>query len=79
MMFIFGKSSSNVVKLIFGAINLFCAIKTVYTASLAPAIQHSCPVIDFVEETGVFSPKTVSMVAASTRSPVGVDVAWALI
>ena len=53
------ESSSGFSKFILGATNEFCIIKTEYTISLAPAIQHSWPVIDFVELTnGLCSPKT---------------------
>ena len=38
-------------KLILGATKLFCIMRIEYTASLAPAIQFSWPVMDFVEET----------------------------
>jgi len=51
-----------------------------YTISLAPAIQHSCPVMDLVELSGVpASPNTVYNAFASLASPAGVEVAWALI
>src|ERR1700749_5086456 len=72
--------SSGFSKLMFGAINEFCIISMEYTISLAPAIQHSCPVIDLVELTkGEASPKTSYIAFASLASPAGVDVACAFI
>ena len=57
IIFSLAEASSGVVKLILGAIKLFCIISTEYITSLAPAIQHSCPVIDLVELTGILLPK----------------------
>ena len=51
-------SSSGVSKLMLGAIKSCCIISMLYMSSLAPAIQHSCPVIDLVELTGVLLPNT---------------------
>ena len=48
--------------------------------SLAPAIQHSWPVMLLVELTGMLaSPNTACSALASLASPAGVEVAWALI
>src|SRR6187200_1976398 len=78
--FNFAESSSGFSKFMLGATNEFCIINTEYTISLAPAIQHSWPVIDFVELTnGLYSPKTSLIALASLASPAGVDVACALI
>ena len=43
--------SSGVSKLMFGAIKSCCIISIAYMISLAPAIQHSCPVMELVELT----------------------------
>ena len=70
------ESSSGDSKLILGAINELFNIINDYTISLAPAIQHSCPVIDFVELTkGLELPKTSCIAFASLASPIGVEVA----
>ena len=72
-------SGSMSVRLMFGATKPFCIIKIEYTASLEPAIQHSCPVIDFVELIHVWLfPNRRDRAKASCLSPCGVDVAWAL-
>ena len=42
------ENSSGFSKLMFGATKLCFIIMMLYTISEAPAIQHSCPVIDFV-------------------------------
>src|ERR1700754_5105502 len=72
--------SSGFSKLILGATKEFSIISIEYTISLAPAIQHSWPVIDLVELTsGRKAPKTSSSAFASLASPAGVEVACALI
>lgn len=58
MIWSFCESSSRASILMFGAIKSFCIIRIEYTSSLAPAIQHSCPVMDLVELTGVWLPKS---------------------
>ena len=71
--------SSGFSKLMFGATKLFCIISTEYTASLAPAIQHSWPVIDLVLLMRAWRPRNIlSKALASYMSPCGVEVAWAL-
>src|SRR5688572_22334762 len=80
MIFRLAECSSGVSKLIFGAMKEFSIIGMEYTISLAPAIQHSCPVMDFVELTGVLaSPNTSLIACASLASPEGDEVACALI
>ena len=45
-------------------------MRSEYTTSLAPAIQHSCPVIDLVELIATLVPsKTSCMALASLASP----------
>ena len=78
IMLILAESSSGFSKLILGAKKLFCIISSEYTISLAPAIQHSWPVMDLVELTGTLSPKTSKIALASLPSPTGVEVACAL-
>src|SRR5690606_11623917 len=75
---ILAECSSGCSKLILGATKPFCIISILYTTSLAPAIQHSCPVIDLVELTGTLPPNTSKIASASLPSPAGVDVACAL-
>mgnify|MGYP001689804566 CR=1 FL=1 len=58
MIFSFWESSSKRSILILGAIKSCCIIRIEYTSSLAPAIQHSCPVMDLVELTGVWLPNS---------------------
>src|SRR5690606_967737 len=78
MRFNLAASPSGFSKLIFGATKECCIINMEYTISLAPAIQHSCPVMDLVELTqGPLSPKMAYMALASLASPTGVEVAWA--
>src|SRR5690606_22311827 len=55
---IFPECSSGFSKLILGAMNPFSIMIMEYTISLAPAIQHSWPVMDLVELTGTRDPKT---------------------
>ena len=71
--------SSGFSRLMFGATKSFCIIIIEYTVSLAPAIQHSWPVMDFVELIIVRLPANKRDNAlASYMSPCGVEVAWAL-
>ena len=73
---ILDENSSGLEKFMFGAIKLFSIMIRLYTNSLAPAIQHSWPLIDLVEETGgQLSPNTLKSALASEASPNGVEVA----
>jgi hypothetical protein len=73
------ENSSGSLKLILGATKESLIISREYTISLAPAIHISWPVIDLVEVTkGFCFPKIWSMALASFWSPMGVEVACAL-
>ena len=70
IIFRFCEYSSGFSKLILGAIKSFFIISTEYTISLAPAIQHSCPVIDLVDDMGVLCSVNIeSNAIASAASP----------
>ena len=61
----------RIFKINIGRYKIVCIISDEYTISLAPAIQHSCPVIDFVELTGVLQLPTLCIARASLASPAG--------